>query len=390
MPKEGYMPTELSTAIPTLLFIDDEPEYREEFTYSLRGQNYHLLVEENADKALALLKEKHHEIAVIITDYNMPGTNGVEFLRIVCEQWPQITRIMCTNISDIDIAKSAINTGQVLAYFNKPWTEDELIATIRRAVDTHQEILFNKKIKKLYATLEDNDHFKEELFNILKLETSDLSAAAISCVDFIQLEFPNESQTKYLNLCKFNNKLIRQLMKNVSAYLELRKNTLAVEMTPCSITAIQDEINEALVDYIELGATIEWKIAVPIETCLQTQLMHLVEVVINMITHFMRNDKNHMQLSLSQHPTDSQKIAFNISAQAKIRPDQQAAEYTRQLLVEKNTADDSDEVDHTQLYGSYFGLYIAKLLANKIGITLSYEENQTMLFKLSVDLSAAS
>lgn len=63
-------------------------------------------------------------MGVIVSDQNMPGMNGVEFLRRVKLMYPDVMRVMLSGFSDFDTATAAINEGQVHKFFIKGRDEE--------------------------------------------------------------------------------------------------------------------------------------------------------------------------------------------------------------------------------------------------------------------------
>jgi len=74
----------------------------------------------------------------VISDHNMPGMSGVEFLKLVRERHPHITRIMLTGDPDPQTIIRSINEGEVYRFIKKPWDNTMLRVTIYFAFETIQ------------------------------------------------------------------------------------------------------------------------------------------------------------------------------------------------------------------------------------------------------------
>ncbi len=70
----------------------------------------------------------------------MPEMTGVELLRQAKKIRPEVTRLLFTGYADIKAVIDAINEGNVFRYVAKPWDPDEMLATVRQAVDQHDLI----------------------------------------------------------------------------------------------------------------------------------------------------------------------------------------------------------------------------------------------------------
>ena len=63
----------------TILVVDDEPSIRDMLATSLDAAGYNVLQAENAQKAHGLVVDKHPDL--VLLDWMMPGTSGLELLR---------------------------------------------------------------------------------------------------------------------------------------------------------------------------------------------------------------------------------------------------------------------------------------------------------------------
>jgi len=88
------------------------------------------------EAALRVLRDE--EVAVIVTDYRMPGMTGVELLRRSQELAPDALRIILTAYTDVDSLMDAINTGRIYHFVPKPWDPNELRVVVRRAAERYE------------------------------------------------------------------------------------------------------------------------------------------------------------------------------------------------------------------------------------------------------------
>ncbi len=72
---------------------------------------------------------------VIISDYMMPGMDGVTFLKQARHRAPHAVRILCTAAEDFRVALQAVNSGEVYRIISKPWHQQELLATVNQAAE---------------------------------------------------------------------------------------------------------------------------------------------------------------------------------------------------------------------------------------------------------------
>lgn len=120
-------------ATPVVLYVDDEPINLRVFEANFRSR-FRTVTCKSGQEALALLTQRAQEVAVVISDQRMPGMSGVEFLEQARSVAPDVRRMLITAYSDMQAVMDAVNRGQVVRYFVKPWSKDELGAAIEDAV----------------------------------------------------------------------------------------------------------------------------------------------------------------------------------------------------------------------------------------------------------------
>jgi DNA-binding NtrC family response regulator len=140
-----------------ILIVDDEPNVLNAFQRVLRREPYTLMTARGGKEGLTLLEAR--EVSLVISDYNMPGMNGLDFLKTVKQLYPHILAIMLTGQAEIRIAVQAINEAGVYKFIQKPWDDDDLKVTILRALEsmdlaTERDRLI-QKVKSRDAILKD-------------------------------------------------------------------------------------------------------------------------------------------------------------------------------------------------------------------------------------------
>ncbi len=115
-----------------ILLVDDSPSILKALVRVFRSEGYEIFTAESAKEAVDVLE--NNDVDIIISDQNMPGISGNELLHTVRTLYPEVIRIMLTGCTDIEVAKQAINSGQIYRFFNKPWDDFELTVAVRHAL----------------------------------------------------------------------------------------------------------------------------------------------------------------------------------------------------------------------------------------------------------------
>jgi response regulator RpfG family c-di-GMP phosphodiesterase len=121
---------------PKALFVDDEPFVLKALRRIFMDDNLEIEFASNGEAALEHLKD--NPVDLILSDHNMPGITGVEFLARSKELRPDAIRILLTGKGDMTLALQAINEGSIYKFFCKPWEDEDLRVNILRALEFKQ------------------------------------------------------------------------------------------------------------------------------------------------------------------------------------------------------------------------------------------------------------
>lgn len=141
----------------SILLVDDEENILHSLTRVLRREGYRILTASGGEEGLSLFAKEN--ITAVVSDYRMPHMNGVEFLSIVRERYPDTMRIMLTGYADIKAVVASINRGEVYRFITKPWNDEELKIVLRDAVRQYDLVEENRRLHKL--TQEQNRVLKD-------------------------------------------------------------------------------------------------------------------------------------------------------------------------------------------------------------------------------------
>ncbi|MEJ2158321.1 MAG: response regulator [Desulfobacteraceae bacterium] len=118
----------------TILIVDDEEMILKAIKRTLLNEDYSIFTAQGGHEGLKLLEMR--EFHLVVSDQNMPGMDGVTFLQKVKAEQPNTLTIMLTGAKEIQVAMQAINDAGVYKFILKPWDDDDLKITIRRALES--------------------------------------------------------------------------------------------------------------------------------------------------------------------------------------------------------------------------------------------------------------
>jgi DNA-binding NtrC family response regulator len=125
---------QINEADNRILLVDDDEMVLTSLTALLELETeYRLHTARSGEQALALADE--HTFDLVITDYLMPGMNGIDLLARFKERQPWAPRVLLTGYADKENAIRAINEVGLFQYLEKPWDNASLLLVVRNAVE---------------------------------------------------------------------------------------------------------------------------------------------------------------------------------------------------------------------------------------------------------------
>jgi putative nucleotidyltransferase with HDIG domain len=128
-----------------LLIVDDDESVRRIVAEILSEDGYVSKIAASVDEACGFLQEETFEL--VITDIKMPQTDGLSFLKILREQYPQTSVIMMTGYGQIESAIEALKMG-ASDYLTKPIRVNNLCASVLRALENRYLNLENEEYQR--------------------------------------------------------------------------------------------------------------------------------------------------------------------------------------------------------------------------------------------------
>ncbi len=118
-----------------ILVVDDAPDALELVRRILIGCDYEVFTAPGAVEAIRILADT--PVDLVITDLKMPKVSGLDLVQHIRQNVQDTDVMMITGYPTIENAVTAVKSG-AQDYLSKPFTEEELITAVRRALDTLQ------------------------------------------------------------------------------------------------------------------------------------------------------------------------------------------------------------------------------------------------------------
>ena len=129
---------------PLVIFVDDDPDIRMVMEQTLALEDMPVACFADGESALKSLGTEYQ--GIVLSDYNMPGMDGLELLQAVRTIDEDIPVILLTGQGDISTAVSAMQQG-AYDFIEKPFDHEELIELLKHALEKRNLALENRRLK---------------------------------------------------------------------------------------------------------------------------------------------------------------------------------------------------------------------------------------------------
>jgi two-component system response regulator HydG len=129
---------------PSVLVVDDESGILDTLRILLRNEGFEVATAQGGKAGLEQIRSGTHDI--ILSDVRMPQVSGLDILTAAREQDPVTPVILMTAQASLQSAISAVNSG-AFYYIQKPFSNDELVAILRRACEYRAVKVENTQLK---------------------------------------------------------------------------------------------------------------------------------------------------------------------------------------------------------------------------------------------------
>ena len=119
-----------------ILLIDDDEWIRDSLTIFLDSEGCHLTAVETAEEAIQAIEKENYDI--LISDYKLPGMDGLEFFRFIGPSHPHAIKIVITAYGNQDVVSEARTIG-INDFIEKPFTTKVIEKSLCRLIEAREK-----------------------------------------------------------------------------------------------------------------------------------------------------------------------------------------------------------------------------------------------------------
>jgi two-component system, NtrC family, response regulator AtoC len=136
----------MTTQPYAVLLVDDDEDARSLLSEGLQRRGFHVAAVSSASACLDWMGD--HDIDVVVTDLEMPGTSGVELCEILTQRHPNVLTLLLTGAGSLDAAIASVRAG-AYDYLTKPVKADVVEVALRRAFE---HLAVTREVRRLRAS----------------------------------------------------------------------------------------------------------------------------------------------------------------------------------------------------------------------------------------------
>ena len=181
-----------------ILFVDDEPRVLEAMN-ALLHDYFEISTAAGGEEGLRLLRTAG-PYAVLVSDFRMPGMDGIEFLSIARQITPDTMRVMLTGYADTDTAIEAVNSGEVFRFHTKPCPASLLRQTLSDSLKKYRSVRAARTAKHALLHTADETRTGEQTGETIRPLWSVLSSKELRVADLIRMNLSSKEIADSMNI----------------------------------------------------------------------------------------------------------------------------------------------------------------------------------------------
>lgn len=143
----------MSNYYNTILIVDDNPAILTTLKICLAGVFTHIVTLSSTDRLVATMSEEQVDVVLLDMNFSLgvnTGQDGLFWLRTLKKLHPDTPVVLMTAYADVQLAVKGLKNGAA-DFVTKPWDNDELVRTLRDAVEKSREVVTLDKLEQQHV-----------------------------------------------------------------------------------------------------------------------------------------------------------------------------------------------------------------------------------------------
>lgn len=143
----------MSNYYNTILIVDDNPAILTALKICLAGVFTRIVTLSSTDRLVAIMSEEHVDVVLLDMNFSLgvnTGQDGLFWLRTLKKLHPDTPVVLMTAYADVQLAVRGLKNGAA-DFVTKPWDNDELVRTLRDAVEKSREVVTLDKLEQQHV-----------------------------------------------------------------------------------------------------------------------------------------------------------------------------------------------------------------------------------------------
>lgn len=143
----------MSNYYNTILIVDDNPAILTALKICLAGEFTHIVTLSSTDRLVATMSEELVDVVLLDMNFSLgvnTGQDGLFWLRTLKKLHPDTPVVLMTAYADVQLAVKGLKNGAA-DFVTKPWNNDELVRTLRDAVEKSREVVTLNKLEQQHV-----------------------------------------------------------------------------------------------------------------------------------------------------------------------------------------------------------------------------------------------
>lgn len=143
----------MSNYYNTILIVDDNPAILTALKICLAGVFTRIVTLSSTDRLVATMSEEQVDVVLLDMNFSLgvnTGQDGLFWLRTLKKLHPDTPVVLMTAYADVQLAVKGMKNGAA-DFVTKPWNNDELVRTLRDAVEKSREVVTLDKLEQQHV-----------------------------------------------------------------------------------------------------------------------------------------------------------------------------------------------------------------------------------------------